>query len=60
MFSGKTKLLIKKIKHFQNNNCNVKAFKPAIDIRYGNKKIVSHDKSEICAVPINKSEDIIS
>jgi len=55
MFSGKTKLLIKKIKHFQDNNCNVKVFKPAIDIRYGNEKIVSHDKSEICAMPIKKS-----
>jgi thymidine kinase len=60
MFSGKTKLLIKKIKHFQDNNCNVKVFKPAIDIRYGNEKIVSHDKSEICAMPIKKSEDIIT
>ena len=60
MFSGKTKLLIKKIKHFQYNNCNVKVFKPAIDIRYGNEKIVSHDKSEICAIPIKKSEDIIT
>jgi thymidine kinase len=60
MFSGKTKLLIKKIKHFQDNNCNVKVFKPAIDIRYGNEKIVSHDKGEICAIPIKKSEDIIT
>ena len=60
MFSGKTKLLIKKIKHFQDNNCNVSVFKPAIDIRYGNEKIVSHDKSEICAIPIKKSEDIIT
>jgi len=60
MFSGKTKLLIEKIKHFKDNNYRVMVFKPEIDIRYGNKKIVSHDNKEISAIPIKNSQDIIT
>ena len=60
MFSGKTKLLIEKIKHFKENNYSVRVFKPEFDIRYGNKKIVSHDNKETYAIPVKKSHDIIT
>ena len=55
MFSGKTKLLIKKIRDAKNNNLVVSVFKPKIDTRYNKSKIVSHEKNEINAIPIKKS-----
>lgn len=59
MFSGKTKLLIKKIRDAENDNLVVSVFKPKIDTRYNESKIVSHEKNEINAIPIKNSSDII-
>ena len=59
MFSGKTKLLIKKIRDAENNNLVVSVFKPKIDTRYNESKIVSHEKNEINAIPIKNVSDII-
>ena len=59
MFSGKTKLLINKVQNAKNKNLNIKVFKPKIDIRYDKNKIVSHEKSQISAIPINDSYEII-
>ena len=59
MFSGKTKMLIKKIKEAKSKNNKVSVFKPKIDVRYNPEKIVSHEKDEISAIPVNNSKDII-
>ena len=59
MFSGKTKLLIKKIREAKNKNLVVSVFKPKIDTRYNESKIVSHEKNEINAIPIKSASDII-
>ena len=59
MFSGKTKLLIKRITEAQKNNLIVKVFKPKIDTRYAKEKIVSHDKKGFTAVPIEDPKDIM-
>ena len=59
MFSGKTKLLIKKITEAQKNNFTVKVFKPKIDTRYAKEKIVSHEKKGVAAIPIEDPNDII-
>ncbi len=59
MFSGKTKMLIKKIQEAQNKNNQVSVFKPKIDIRYNPNKIVSHEKNEITAIPVDSSKEII-
>ena len=59
MFSGKTKLLIKKIREAKNKNLVVSVFKPKIDTRYNESKIVSHEKNEINATPIKNASDII-
>ena len=59
MFAGKTKLLINKVQNAKNKNLNIKVFKPKIDIRYDKNKIVSHEKSQISAIPINDSYEII-
>ena len=60
MFSGKTKLLIQKIKHAQKNNLKITVFKPKIDIRYDKEKIVSHEKNEFMATPILNPSEIIT
>ena len=59
MFSGKTKMLIKKINEAISKNNKVSIFKPKIDVRYNARKIVSHEKDEISAIPVNSSKDII-
>ena len=59
MFSGKTKMLITKIKEAKRKKNKVSVFKPKIDVRYNAEKIVSHEKDEILAIPVNNSKDII-
>ena len=60
MFSGKTKMLINKIKEAKSKNNKVSVFKPKIDVRYNPEKIVSHEKDEISAIPVNNSTDHIA
>ena len=59
MFSGKTKMLINRIKEAISKNNKVSVFKPKIDVRYNSEKIVSHEKDEISAIPVNSSKDIL-
>ena len=44
MFSGKTEELIRRLKRAKIANLKVEIFKPAIDVRYDEIKIVSHDE----------------
>lgn len=60
MFAGKTTLLIKKIKEAKKVGVfKVLAFKPVIDNRYGDEKIVSHDGEEVDAIPCYHSMNIL-
>ena len=34
-------------------------FKPKVDVRYDNKKVVSHDKTTILSIPINSAKEIL-
>jgi thymidine kinase len=43
MFSGKTEELIRRLKRAKIANLKVEIFKPAIDVRFDEIKIVSHD-----------------
>ena len=52
-------MLINKIKEAINENNKVSVFKPKIDVRYNPEKIVSHEKDEISAIPVNNSKDIL-
>lgn len=58
MFSGKTTELLRRITRAQIARQKVQVFKPAIDIRYGEKKIVSHDTRSEEAMPIENSSEI--
>src|SRR5580765_8517688 len=59
MFSGKTEELIRRLKRAKIANLKTEIFKPAIDIRYDEVKIVSHDESVIPSTPIDNSQTIL-
>ncbi len=58
MFSGKTEELIRRLKRAQFAKQKVEIFKPAIDTRYDEEKVVSHDANEIRSTPVPSSEYI--
>lgn len=58
MFSGKTEELIRRLKRAQFAKQNVEIFKPAIDTRYDDEKVVSHNSNEIRSTPVPSSEHI--
>jgi thymidine kinase len=59
MFSGKTEELIRRLKRAKIANLRVEIFKPAIDTRYHEQKIVSHDENAIQSSPIETSISIL-
>lgn len=59
MFSGKTEELIRRLKRARIANLKVEIFKPAIDTRYDQAKVVSHDASSIPSTPIDNSQTIL-
>lgn len=59
MFSGKTEELIRRLKRVKIANLSVEIFKPAIDIRYDETKIVSHDTNAIVSTPVDSSQAIL-
>lgn len=52
MFSGKTEELIRRLKRAQFARQKVEIFKPAIDTRYHDDKVISHDANEIRSTPV--------
>ena len=59
MFSGKTEELIRRLKRVEIANLKAEIFKPAIDTRYDEEKIVSHDENKIHSTPIDNSKTIL-
>jgi thymidine kinase len=59
MFSGKTEELIRRLKRARIANLKVEIFKPAVDIRFDEVKIVSHDTNVIQSTPIDNSQKIL-
>ena len=59
MFSGKTEELIRRLKRVKIANLKVEIFKPAIDTRYDEVKIVSHDTNAILSTPVESSASIL-
>ena len=60
MFSGKTEELIRRLKRARIANQQVEIFKPKIDTRYDDRKVVSHDANEISSTPIESSEKLLA
>lgn len=59
MFSGKTEELIRRLKRAKIANLSIEIFKPAVDIRYHEQNIVSHDENAIVSTPITHSKNIL-
>ncbi len=59
MFSGKTEELIRRLKRAKIANQKVEIFKPKLDTRYGETKVVSHDENSILAIPIESSKKLL-
>jgi len=58
MFSGKTEELIRRLKRAQFAKQKVEIFKPTVDTRYDEEKVVSHDANEIRSTPVPASANI--
>jgi len=58
MFSGKTEELIRRLKRAQFAKQKVEIFKPAVDDRYDEEMVVSHDANEIRSTPLPAAANI--
>jgi len=58
MFCGKTDEMIRRLRRAAIAKQKVQVFKPAIDIRYDEVRVVSHAGSHFDATPIQNSDDI--
>jgi thymidine kinase len=59
MFSGKTEELIRRLKRAKFANQRIQIFKPMIDKRYDDQKVVSHDENFIHSTPVQSAAEIL-
>lgn len=59
MFSGKTEELIRRLRRAQFAKQKVEIFKPDVDTRYHELKVVSHQGNEIMSTPVTSSSNIL-
>jgi len=59
MFSGKTEELIRRLNRALIAKQKVEIFKPAIDTRYHERDVVSHNETQIRSTPVQFADDII-
>lgn len=59
MFSGKTEELIRRLRRAKFAKQRVEIFKPALDTRYSEIEVVSHDRNSIMSTPVDSSSSIL-
>lgn len=59
MFSGKTEELIRRMRRAQIANQSVEIFKPALDKRYAEHEIVSHNQNSIYSLAVEDSAEVL-
>lgn len=59
MFSGKTEELIRRLRRAKFAKQRVEIFKPALDTRYSEIEVVSHDRKSIMSTPVDSSSSIL-
>ncbi len=59
MFSGKTEELIRRLKRAKIAKQKVEIFKPAVDIRYDENDVVSHDSNSVSSTPVQNATQIL-
>ncbi|MDE8053268.1 thymidine kinase [Erysipelothrix rhusiopathiae] len=59
MFAGKTEELIRRINVLKFAHKNIIVFKPSVDNRYSDSKVVSHAGTSVQSVVVDKATDIL-
>jgi len=59
MFSGKSQELIRRLRLATIARQKVLIFNSSLDVRYGKKQIISHDKSKLPCIPVKHALDIL-
>lgn len=59
MFSGKTEELIRRLRRAQFAGLRVEIFKPSLDNRYSEIRVVSHDNKSIVSTPVDNASAIL-
>lgn len=59
MFSGKTEELIRRLNRARIAKQKVEIFKPAIDTRYDEENVVSHDAKSVSSTPVESASQIL-
>jgi thymidine kinase len=59
MFSGKTEELIRRLRRAQFAGLKVEIFKPSLDKRYSETRVVSHDEKSISSTPVDNASSIL-
>lgn len=59
MFSGKTEELLRRLNRAKIAKQKIEIFKPAIDTRYDEEEVVSHDMNAIRSTPVSAAEKIL-
>jgi thymidine kinase len=59
MFSGKTEELIRRLRRARFAGLNTEIFKPSVDKRYSETRIVSHDDNSIVSTPVDSPSAIL-
>lgn len=59
MFSGKTEELIRRLKRAAIAKQKIEVYKPAIDTRYDDKDVVSHDENSLNSTPVQTASEIL-
>jgi thymidine kinase len=59
MFSGKTEELIRRLRRAQFAGLKVEIFKPSLDKRFSETRVVSHDDKSIISTPVDNASSIL-
>ncbi|RLD88634.1 MAG: thymidine kinase [Bacteroidetes bacterium] len=59
MFSGKTEELIRRLNRARIANQKVEIFKPAVDTRYNEEDVVSHNSNAVKSNPVQNASQIL-
>ena len=59
MFSGKTEELIRRLRRARFAGLKAEIFKPSLDNRYSETRVVSHDENSILSTPVDSPSSIL-
>lgn len=59
MFSGKTEELLRRVNRARIAGQKIQIFKPAVDTRYHESDVVSHNSNAVRSTPVQFSEDML-